>query len=319
MNKIISSIAMVAFLLATVVIGPVQAAGIADANITLTYTVVGGANNDTLAVTLAGGVVAGDGASVSATLRNASTGAVVSLGTNAVANMDNTAGAANGGANGQITYTVTTAANPSTVTMTFGNTDDLATANYTVTVVSGTSFGVKVFSVGNANEVTVTAKVDPVLTFSLSSNSIALGTLSTGSTASSTHTMTAATNATSGYVISVGGATLTKVGEPSETITATSTPSASTIGAEQFAINLKDNTTPNVGAEAVGGNGVAVGNFATADSFVFDATGANTIANSGTSPTGSTVFTVSYIANIAADTAAGDYATTLTYTITPTF
>lgn len=316
MNKFISSFAAIALVITSVVISPVQAAGIPDANITLTYTVVG-VNSDTLAITLASNVVATNGDAVTATVRNAATGALVNLSTNGVANTTNVSGAANGGANGQITYVVTDKTLASTVTMTF-TAGNLATANYTVTIVSGVAFGVKVFSVGGANQVSVSATVDPILTFALGSNTIALGTLSSSAATSASHTMTAASNATSGYVVTVSGATLTSGANTIDAYTAGG--AASVPGTEGFGINLKDNATPNVGAEVSGsGTGVAVGNFAIADTFAFNASGANTIANSASAPSGSSVFTVSYVANISASTAAGTYGTTLTYTATPTF
>ena len=89
-------------------------------------------------------------------------------------------------------------------------------------------------------------------------------------------------------------------------------------GTEQFGINLKDNTTPNVGLEVSGTApiGAAATNYNTADSFRF-VTG-DTIA-SATGGINSSVFTVSYVTNIAGATEAGSYTTTLTYTATATF
>lgn len=165
------------------------------------------------------------------------------------------------------------------------------------------------------DQVAVSSTVNQSLTFSLGSNSLALGTLSSTVAASSSHTLTVATNAASGMATTVAGATLTS---GANTIDACAAGCSSTTGSEQFGINLKDNTTPNIGAEATGTApiGLAATGYATADSFKF-ATGA-TIASSA-SGINSTVFTVSYIANITGATEAGSYTTTFTYTATATY
>lgn len=165
------------------------------------------------------------------------------------------------------------------------------------------------------DQVAVSSTVNQSLTFSLGSNTLALGTLSSTAAASSSHTFTVATNAASGMVTTVSGATLTS---SPNTIDACAAGCTSTTGSEQFGINLKDNTTPNIGAEASGSApiGVAATGYATADSFKF-VTGA-TIASSAAG-INSTVFTVSYLANISGATEAGSYTTTLTYTATATY
>ena len=165
-----------------------------------------------------------------------------------------------------------------------------------------------------AGQITVTASVDETLTFTLSAATVALGTLTTGTTGSGTSTMSASTNAGSGYVVAVSGATLTS---GASTIAAMAANAASSQGSSQFGINLKANTTPSVGSEVSGGgSGVAAANYNTADSFRY-VTG-ETVA-SASAATNSNTFTVSYIANIAAAQAAGAYSTILTYTATATF
>jgi hypothetical protein len=126
--------------------------------------------------------------------------------------------------------------------------------------------------------------------------------------------MTAATNAASGYSITVAGSTLTG---PS-TLTAMAG-AASATNSKQFGINLRANTTPTVGTNVSGsGSGIAkVGSgYETADSFKF--VSGNTIAEA-TAPTNSNTFTVSYIANIDGSTLPGAYSTVLTYVATPNF
>lgn len=168
------------------------------------------------------------------------------------------------------------------------------------------------------DQVAVSSTVNQSITFSLGANTLALGTLSSTAVVTGSHTFTVATNAGS-MVVTVAGATLTS---GANTITACATNCTNTGGAgqgtEQFGINLKDNTTPNIGLEVSGSApiGVAATGYDTADSFKF-VTG-DTIA-SATGGINSSVFTVSYITNITGATEAGSYNTTLTYTATATF
>lgn len=171
-----------------------------------------------------------------------------------------------------------------------------------------------------AGQITVTASVDESLTFTLASATVALGALTTATTPSGTSTMSAATNAGSGYVITVNGTTLTS---GVNTITAmgtqstNGTPAVSSQGSSQFGINLVANTTPSVGSNVSGGGTGTFGtNYGTANSYRFF-TG-DTVA-SATAATNSNTFTVSYIANVAGVTKPGSYSTVLTYIATPTF
>lgn len=146
-------------------------------------------------------------------------------------------------------------------------------------------------------------------------------------TASATSQMAASTNASSGYVISVNGPTLTS---GVNTIPAMGTAAASIKSSGQFGLNLKANTTaaanPAVGTEvapaANGTNykGQAATNYNTADTFRY--VSGDTVANSangGNGPTDAQIYTVSYIVNVAGSQAAGTYTTTLTYICTATF
>ena len=171
--------------------------------------------------------------------------------------------------------------------------------------------GISTFAVADA--VSVTATVNPSLGFSVGATSCGIGTLSTGAPASCSFTLTAATNGTSGYSISYpsSAGTLTSSTDAGDTITAIGqTAAASSASNEQFGINLKDNATPNVGAEASGGSGAAASNYATADSFAWDGTTGRTVA-SVAGPSATTTFTVSAMANIASTTEAGAYSLSL--------
>ena len=167
--------------------------------------------------------------------------------------------------------------------------------------------------IGNDDQVSITATVDPILDFDVTDTTVALGTLSTSTVSSDTATMTASTNAGSGYSITVSGATLDT---GSATIDAMAVAATSSVGSEQFGLNLKNNTTPNVGTEASGGSGVASAGYNTADNFKF-ATGETVASTASTSTT--TTYTMSYIANIGSNTDAGSYAATHTYIATGNF
>lgn len=172
-----------------------------------------------------------------------------------------------------------------------------------------------VVAASTAGQITVTASVDETLTFTLASNTVALGTLTTTSTGTGTSTMTLATNATSGYTVSYSGDTL-KSGLNS--ITAMSTPAGSSQNSKQFGINLMANTTPSIGSNVSGsGSGAPTTGYDAANTFKFTTSG-DTIA-SASAPTNSNTFTTSYIANIDGATASGAYSTTITYTATANF
>ncbi len=160
-----------------------------------------------------------------------------------------------------------------------------------------------------------TASGSQTLTFSLSANSVALGTLSSSAVTSGSHTVTLATNASNGLVLTYSGTTLTS---GANTITAISSATTSSVGTEQFGINAKDNATPNVGAECSGSVPIAAAatGYATADNFKF-VTGETLISSNVA--INSTTCTISYISNIAAPTESGSYTTTLTYTVTASF
>jgi hypothetical protein len=156
------------------------------------------------------------------------------------------------------------------------------------------------------------------------------------STSYATSQMAASTNAGQGYVITVNGATLTS---GANSIPAMSAAAAPTIGVAQFGMNLKanlttldgDNGDTDFGAELtttsdaidykgqalVGYNAADVYKFATGDAVAnsaYDGASNNTLG-----PTNSQVYTASYIVNVAGNTYAGTYTTTLTYICTPTF
>ena len=146
-------------------------------------------------------------------------------------------------------------------------------------------------------------------------------------TATATSQMAASTNATTGYNITVNGATLTS---GANTITAMSSAATGARGSGQFGMNLMANTTttstPAVGADvAPSANGTdlrgqAATDYDTADTFKFaDGDSVANSANGGAGPTNAQIFTASYIVNVPGSQIAGTYTTTLTYICTATF
>lgn len=151
-------------------------------------------------------------------------------------------------------------------------------------------------------------------------------------TATAESEMSASTNASSGYAVTVFGPTLTSGGN---TISAIDTLGVGFHGVSQFGINLKLNTTDTstvpVGAEvSLASNGTnfrgqAIGDYDTVDQFKY--VSGETIADSGydglggdvPAGTDAQVFTVSYIVNVPGSQPAGVYSTTLTYICTATF
>src|SRR5258708_5283349 len=165
-----------------------------------------------------------------------------------------------------------------------------------------------------------TTAASQTLSFNISANSVGFGNLSTSAstyansagTGSTTeveaHTLSASTNATNGYTISIQGATLTN---NSNTITAIgSTAAAPSSGTNQFGLRIN----------ITSGTGTATAPYATTGQFAYAATAtASSQIASGTGDGSSTIFSMRYLCNISSLTVAGPYTTNLTYTITANF
>ena len=241
-----------------------------------------------------------------------------------------------------VTYRLDSIVNPTTANQTFfvrigtyvstdtsGSPVDsgtVAASTATQIVLTGTMPESLIFCTGGT--VTTTAGIPDCTT--ATSGAISFNQLfSPVDTATATSQMAASTNASTGYVISVNGVTLTSGANSIPAITAAGgSPGAR--GTGQFGLNLKANTgaisTPAVGTEvAPAANGTsfkgrATTGYNTVDSFKF--VSGNTVADSadsGAGPTDAQIFTASYIANVPGSQAAGTYTTTLTYICTATF
>ncbi len=174
------------------------------------------------------------------------------------------------------------------------------------------------------DQITVSATVDPTITFTLidasaADNAIGFGTLTTGaaryanaaSTGSASDvsavTMTVATNASSGYVLSYVGDTL-KSGTDSIAVATITGDADGTPGSAQFA----------TGYTASGGSTVATAYQNASNNWSYVANTTTTIV-SRTTPTATETIAGHYLSNIAGNTPAGAYSTTITYIATGTF
>ena len=195
---------------------------------------------------------------------------------------------------------------------------DVNSSTFTITDTgSNTDTGTGAVVIETNDIVTVTATVNPTLTFAISSASVALGTITTSTAGKGSHTISVASNASGGFVVTYNGATLTS---GTNTIAAYGTTgAASSPGTAGFGINLRVNTTPVIGADVTTNAGTCGygTNYGTANTFSYQAATTTTIT-SVTAPA-DCVYTVSYVGNIATLTAAGSYTTSLTYIATGTF
>jgi hypothetical protein len=157
----------------------------------------------------------------------------------------------------------------------------------------------------NTAGVLVDATVNPTLTFTVGSTTCGLGVLTSGTTGTCNHPMTAATNGTGGYAISyISTSTLTS-GVP--TISPLSAGGTSTTNTEQFGLHL-----------TVSGGSGAVAVPYQAPTYKFVPTSVEQVASS-TGASALSTYTVTYIANITDTTEAGIYTMTQTYNITATY
>ena len=169
------------------------------------------------------------------------------------------------------------------------------------------------------DQVTLTATVNPTLSFTLSTNSLAFGTLTTANgrwavstTGASTPTvgltLTAATNGAAGYTIYVVGPTLTD-SAISATIAAMGASAVSAPGTAQFGLN----------AVSAGGTGTVSSPYGTTSQYAYTATTTETPVATDAAPAASDSYSISYLANISAITQSGAYTTTHTWTATANF
>jgi len=173
--------------------------------------------------------------------------------------------------------------------------------------------------------VSVTAEVLSTISFTISQNAIYFGNLRTGGpcfaqntnpgyvtcptiTEAEAFNMTASTNGTGGYAISVQGPTLTS---GANTITAIPASAASNPGNEQFGLTIVKTGV---------GSGTATAPYSTASQYAYTGT-SSTAAQvaSASAPSDVNTYSVRYIANISPITEAGTYTAAHTYIATGNF
>lgn len=165
-------------------------------------------------------------------------------------------------------------------------------------------------------EITTGSASTQTISFSLSDNAIGFGTLdtsfaryatATGGSGSdvAAHTISASTNAGSGYSISVEGTSLVSGGYSIDAIGPSAT--ISNPGSEQFGIR----------SVVSSGTGTVSDPFDTTN-FAFDDAARQIIA-SGIGDDVTSIYDLHYLANMNTLTVAGEYTSVITYTITPTY
>lgn len=196
-----------------------------------------------------------------------------------------------------------------------------ASATTTLLTIAGTTAdtGVIALPVITNSIVNITATVSPTISFTIDTNALQFGTLSSAAARWATSTaggsgadvsgniLTIATNSTSGFSITLQGSTLTA---SSGTIAAANPVASSTVGTPQFGLY----------AVETGGTATTTPSYAGVGTYFFGASSSTaSILGSGTAPTATATYAIHYIANISALTPAGSYATNLTYIATPQF
>lgn len=219
------------------------------------------------------------------------------------------------GANAAVTFVINGTTASGTGTMTNGS--DVDSSVFTLTQSNGDT-GTAALAIETNSVVSVSATVNPTLTFSNDDAAIGFGALSSGAATYATanaagsgsdsvaHTLSVGTNAVGGYALTYNGATLTSglntIAAATITGDANGTP-----GSAQFAI----------GAALTGSGSIASGYANSGPDWNFVPSTTTTLA-SHTAPASDTV-AMHYLANIASTTPAGSYTTSITYVATGTF
>jgi len=310
-QKIIAGIAAIA-LMATGMPLVVNAASISNAKDVMSTQKISEAATHDISFNFPSAMTTGN--TITITFPGTFTGTAATTSTNWTAPTSNT-----------VVYTApgaVTAGQARAVTVT-GLVNPSSAGNYAITLSSTTGdTGTFTVPILTDNQVVVTAEVTQGLTFAVSDNSLDFGALATGSARYATtgggssseptnaHTLTAGTNSSLGYTISVEGDTLTSTGNPADTIDRIGDGDAITPGTEQFGLDVDQQAATGV---------VATVEAPFDDYGMTDAAATPETLITQTSPTANNIFDVNYVANIATLTEAGNYATTFTYTMAANF
>lgn len=164
----------------------------------------------------------------------------------------------------------------------------------------------------------------PYIELQVNGTSIDMGVLDSTSTGTGTATFAVRTYLADGYVVYASGGEPTN--ESGDTISALSTPTASSQGTEQWGLNLWTNTAtgdysafgalPQQVPDASFAFGTVSNNYNDDGLFMYDETDPIAFSNSSS---GETIYTASYLLNVSPITEAGLYQTTQTFVATSTY
>lgn len=216
---------------------------------------------------------------------------------------------------GAVTYTFSGIVNPSTSGEYYARLQTFSSAD-----ASGSSTDSGGLALSLNDQVQVTTEVPPYLQFctgvtitdydcdTITGSYLNFGNLTSAATASATSVMVSATNALSGFGISVYGTTMTS---GNNIINAIVPQDVSRPGVSQFGLNLVANATPNTGQNPSGPGGAApAAAYSVPDFYRFNS---GDLIASTSSADDYRKLTASYIVNIPIGQPIGVYVTTLTY------
>lgn len=167
---------------------------------------------------------------------------------------------------------------------------------------------------------------EPFLELSIDTSIVNLGTLDSTSTKTGTANFHVRAYIDSGYTVQTIGQSPTMTSGNSHTLSNMASAGSSTIGTEQFGINLVANTSPaTFGADpspqpdGTFANGIAASGYDTANQYKYNDGDIIAQTPSGSSGWGLTNYTISYIANISILTPAGSYSTVQNLVVVATY
>ena len=192
--------------------------------------------------------------------------------------------------------------------LTFGNSSATGTP---------TDYGAMAFPINKGFD--VSAEVPPYLTFctgrsisgfdcsSANGDLVDFGEFSSATSSSGSSQVLAATNAGSGYSIYVNGTTMTS----GNNIIPAMANTTSQVGTSQFGLNLRANSSPQIGQDPQGpGTGGVTANYNQPNRYRFVN---NEAIASAAQAQDYKKYTISYVVNVSKDQSPGVYSTTLTY------
>jgi hypothetical protein len=160
---------------------------------------------------------------------------------------------------------------------------------------------------------------EPFLEVTVTGGAQNMGVLDSNTTGTAVSTIAIRSYLSSGYTLNIAG---TPPSQGTHTLSRLTTPTTSHQGAEQFGINLADNTSPNIGANPVQvpdstfSFGQVESNYNQADLFMYDDGAPVAFSNKST---GETDYTLSMIINVSNVTPGGRYSGSYSAIAVPVF